>query len=170
MAQLAVLAVMAVSSLHEASVKKKQAVRSEKFIREESARNSAAMTAEMQDLIDQKIAMESRALTVAAASGAGIDDPTVVNLIGDLNAEGEYRVMSRLWVGDAEAEGMSFQANEAYRAGEDAKNAGYINAAKSVMSAWSGYSSPKATTSSALPSTVPTPKVSTKAATGNYVH
>lgn len=154
MAALAYVA-LAGAALNAASVKKKQKLREEKFLREQAGRTNAAMTAEMQELIDDKMRMESRALSVAATSGAGIDDPTVVNLIGDLNAEGEYRVMSRMWVGEVEAEGQRFAADEAYREGQDAENAGYVNAATSVLSAWGGFSSPAATTASALPSTIP---------------
>ena len=65
----------------------------------------------------------SRALAVAASSGAGVDDPTVVKLFADLQAEGDYRVLSRLWVAEDEARGIEFRSEVARREGKAKKRA-----------------------------------------------
>jgi hypothetical protein len=54
---------------------------------------------------------QSRALAVAAASGAGASDPTVMNTIGDLEAEGEYRALTSLFNGEQRARSQTMQAN-----------------------------------------------------------
>jgi len=148
MAQIAIVAVMALMALNEGAQKRKQLVAKADAFSDAANRRNAAMTAEMAEEIKNKLRMESRAIAVAAASGAGVDDPTIVNLIGDLNAEGEYRVMSRLYVGEDEAEGLRQQSYAATREGEAALNAGYVGAVKSVMSLWGG----KPTTPASAPS------------------
>jgi hypothetical protein len=62
----------------------------------------------------------------------------MVNLLGDLNAEGDYRIMSRLWAGEDAADGLSFRADQAAREGDSALKAGYVTAISSVASAWGG--------------------------------
>lgn len=47
--------------------------------------------------------LESRALAVAAASGAGASDTTVVNIINDIAAEGAYRSSLALFEGQERA-------------------------------------------------------------------
>jgi hypothetical protein len=50
-----------------------------------------------------KLAM-SRAVAVAAGSGAGASDPTVTKLVGDLAARGKYNALTALYQGDSEAQ------------------------------------------------------------------
>ncbi len=139
MAQIAILAVSALSSLNEGAQKRKVKMAEADALGDAANREMAATTAEMAEEQRLKEQMESRAIAVAAASGAGVDDPTMVNLIGDLNAEGEYRIMSRLWVGSTEAEGMRYQAEVARKEGEAALQSGYLNAAKTVMSGYGSF-------------------------------
>lgn len=47
----------------------------------------------------------SRAKAVAAASGAGVSDPTVIDRFADLEAEGAYGAASRLFEGESGALG-----------------------------------------------------------------
>lgn len=81
----------------------------------------------------------SRALAVSAASGGGTSDPGMVALFGDLNAEGEYRILSRLYAGENEAEGLEFRAELARREGEAAEGASYFDAVSSGISAYAGF-------------------------------
>ena len=74
--------------------------------------------------------LESRALALAAASGAGAGDPTVENLLGDIGAEGEFRALSELFVGEERALGLetradlrSFEGRQERRAGDVARRA-----------------------------------------------
>ena len=55
----------------------------------------------------------SRALAVAAASGAGASDPTVVDLIGQIYAEGNYRSALALYEGEEQA--RSYEVSAAAR-------------------------------------------------------
>lgn len=59
---------------------------------------------------------ESRVRAVAAASGAGATDPTVLNIMGDLSAEGEYRALTRMYEGETEAQSKEYQAKQIKRA------------------------------------------------------
>lgn len=60
--------------------------------------------------------LESRARAVAANSGAGVTDPTVLNVMADLSAEGEYRALSRLYEGETGAQTMEVEARQRRRA------------------------------------------------------
>jgi len=124
----------AILALDKGSKARAAKIQEAKALEDAANRKMAVTTAEMAEQKRVKAHMESRAIAVAAASGGGVDDPTIVQLIGDLNAEGEYRVMSRLWVGQNEAKGLRFQANEARKEGEDALNQAYVSVAKTVMS------------------------------------
>lgn len=55
--------------------------------------------------------LESRARAVAAKSGAGVSDPTVVNLMADLEAEGEYRALTRMYEGETAAKSLELEAS-----------------------------------------------------------
>jgi hypothetical protein len=129
---------MAVMALNEGAQKRKALVKKAEGLTDAANRTKAVATAEMAEEQRLKEQMESRAIAVAAASGAGIDDPTMVQLIGDLNTEGEYRIMSRLFVGETEAEGLQEQSYAARREGEAALNAAYVKVVKSAISTFGG--------------------------------
>jgi hypothetical protein len=107
-----------------------------KGIREAAGRTMAITTRKMQEEIRNKELMHSRAIAVAGASGAGTAGLT--KLLGDLNTEGEYRVMSVLWNGLNEAEGLQYRAEAAEREGDAAQTAGVIDGITSAVSAYSG--------------------------------
>jgi hypothetical protein len=142
MAQIAVMAVMAVAALNEGAQKRKIKYQEAQGLTEAGHRQMAATSAEVAEERRIKERVEGRAISVAAASGAGIDDPTMVNLIGDLNAEGEYNVLARLYAGSDQAEGLYQQSNVARREGEMALQQGYMKALTTVMSSYMGMSAP----------------------------
>lgn len=76
----------------------------------------------------------SRALAVAGASGAGVDDPTVNNILTDIEAEGEYNALSSLYSGEYLASSLRSSAGATRRSGAAAKNAGYVSAASTALS------------------------------------
>lgn len=102
----------------------------------------------------QRVAIEERrrarlasssAVARAAASGAGASDPTVLNIIGDLAAEGEYNALSALFSGEESARGLEMAAagrlfegkSEAQgynTAAKSAKSYGYMNAGGHMLS------------------------------------
>ena len=80
--------------------------------------------------------LQSRALAVAAAQG-GASDPTVVNIIADLEAEGEIRALSALFEGEEQARSREMQARARRKEAKNVKKAGLISAAGSVLQAGS---------------------------------
>jgi hypothetical protein len=68
---------------------------------------------------------ESRAVAVAAFGGGGVDDPTVLNIIGDIHQETEYRALFAIYEGgqkarihDIEASLLRYEGAQAVRAGQ----------------------------------------------------
>ena len=86
--------------------------------------------------------VSSRAQAVAAASGAGALDPTIVNILGDLDTETEYRALTAMYEGEEKARGMETEAGirraggaaDVY-AGEAAKRYGGSRARAAYMGA-----------------------------------
>lgn len=81
--------------------------------------------------------VQSRGIAVAAASGAGADDPTVVNQIADIGGEGEYRALTALYNGETQAQANEQQAVSYRKAAKNAKTAGLIKAGGTILSAGS---------------------------------
>jgi len=88
--------------------------------------------------------MVSRARAIAAASGGGVSDPTVVNIMSRIAGEGAYRENVARYNGDTRAREMNMQAQSLRFGGQQAVNAGNINSAATLMSgganAYSMYS------------------------------
>ena len=70
--------------------------------------------------------VESRALARAAASGAGAGDPTVENILGDIGAEGEFRALNELFIGEDRARNLEMQADLKIFEGDQERRAGDI--------------------------------------------
>lgn len=81
--------------------------------------------------------LQSRAKSLAAASGASANDPTIENIIGGLDAEGEYRALSALYNGEQQAEGMEMGAKVRRIEGRNARRAANYRAAQTIMGAGS---------------------------------
>lgn len=136
MAQLAVMAVMAIGQLYKGKQQQKLKEREAQAYLDAADRRQAAMTHEAAEEGRKRDFMYSRALAVAGAQSGDTTDVGVQSLLSDLNAEGDYRVLSTIWTGQTEAEGLRFRADAARREGDAAKDASYVNA---VTSAVSGY-------------------------------
>ena len=78
----------------------------------------------------------SRARAVAAASGAGASDPTVMDILAVLRGEGDYNAGVALYEGEETAKGLEEQAMVTRAEGKYAKQAGSYRA-KSIRRA--GY-------------------------------
>ena len=107
--------------------------------REAGKRRMAVATHEIAEEERNKEFTYSRALAVAAASGGGTGSAGIVKALSDLNAEGEYRMLSRLFVGQDEAEGLIFRAEAAEREGKAAIDASRISAVTSAVSTYAGF-------------------------------
>lgn len=66
----------------------------------------------------------SHALAVAAASGGGASDPTVINLIAQTQGEAAYRKSVALYQGDEQARAMRMQADAGIYGGQMAVDKG----------------------------------------------
>jgi len=164
MAQLALAVVAGGGKAIEAFNIRKQKIAESLAYREAKNRSMATTTREMAEEQRNKEFMYSRALAVAAASGGGTGDPGVVKLLGDLNAEGEYRIFSRLWAGQNEAEGLIHRAEEAKKEGDAAFTAGIFNA----LSAGAGAYASGGGSFGGGGSSVPTTKKVTVRSAGNF--
>jgi len=139
MAQLAVLALSTYSALNKGKQIRESKYQEAENLLDARNRSMVATTANISEREREKQLMYSRALAVSAASGAGVDDPGMVSVLGDLNAEGEYRILAELYTGSSEAEGLRVQSENALRAGDAATKASYISAATTVLSEYGNY-------------------------------
>lgn len=103
---------------------------------EAGRRVMAAGTRDYQEAKREKEFIYSRALALSAASGAGVDTPGMVKVLGDLNAEGEYQMFSKLWRAQNDAEGLYFRADAANREADAVWKAGIVNSVISGVSAY----------------------------------
>lgn len=64
--------------------------------------------------------MASRALAVAAASGGGVSDPTIINMLAKAKGEGAYRAQVALYEGEAKARELRLSAAASRVSGAEA--------------------------------------------------
>lgn len=97
---------------------------------------AAGQQAGEEELRKSRLVM-SRMIAVAAASGAGAVDPTVVKLASGVAGEGELAASMQRYNAETEARGMEKQATTRIRSGEAVQRASRWRAAGSIMQ--SGY-------------------------------
>lgn len=83
--------------------------------------------------------LQSRAQAVAAASGAGASDPTVVNLIAGLEGEGEMGALASLFEGEEAARNMEYSAKVARRFGKAASTGASLKGASTILGGASSW-------------------------------
>lgn len=89
----------------------------------------AASTYRAADDIKQAALVASRARAVGAAGGGGLD----LELISDIEAEGQYRSLTSLWEGEEARKGRKTQAAARRVEGKNAQTAGYIGGAATLI-------------------------------------
>ena len=94
---------------------------------------ASAQRAQVEELRQMRIA-QSRGQAVAAASGAGALDPSVMDIMGDLETEGRYRGATAMYEGEERARDLETGAVLARYEGKQAKKAGNIKAVSTLMS------------------------------------
>jgi hypothetical protein len=82
----------------------------------------------------------SRQQAVAASSGGGAGDPTVVNLMSGVGAEGKYQSGVALYEGETKGRGLEFDADIRRMEGRQALFAGFIGGASSILNGFSNFS------------------------------
>ena len=105
--------------------------------------------------------VESRVQAIAAASGAGALDPTIVGILGDIGIETDLRAETALFEGEEAARGLEFgadidraggagelfAADAAIRAGRSARNRSFLAASGTLLegteSLFDRFSTPK---------------------------
>lgn len=84
--------------------------------------------------IRQMRLVESRGQAVAAASGAGALDPSVMDIMGDLETQGRYKSAVAGYEGQDSAANLNDKANLDLFSGSQSQSAGNIKAISTVMS------------------------------------
>lgn len=77
---------------------------------------------------------QSRGQAIAAASGAGALDPSVMDLMGDLETEGRYRAATAAYEGEDSARNLENKAMLSRYSGKQARSAGNTKALSTLMS------------------------------------
>jgi hypothetical protein len=75
----------------------------------------------------------SRARALTAAGGGSMLDPSSVNIMGDIEGQGEYNALSALFNGEERARGQELQATSTLFSGKQAQMAGNISAGSEVL-------------------------------------
>jgi hypothetical protein len=95
------MAIQAASKYQQGKSAKKQA-----FVQAGQIRATGERDAELKR--KQARLLSSRGLAVAAASGAGASDPTVVNQLADIEAQGEYNALGTLYESEDAARDLEY--------------------------------------------------------------
>lgn len=121
------------AAVQQAGARKKQ-MEAVARAREEEA-NAAAAESQREAAIERKKArnLASRARAVAAASGAGVSDPTVVNQLTEIEAAGELNALNAMYSGNTAARGYRQGAAIARNEADAAQTAGYLGAASTAL-------------------------------------
>lgn len=82
----------------------------------------------------------SRQQAVAASSGGGAADSTVLNLMGDTASQGWFNQASAIYEGESRGRALEDQAAISRWQGKQAKMASFISAGSTVLSGVSGFS------------------------------
>lgn len=82
---------------------------------------------------------QSRATTLTAAGGGSMLDPSVVNIMGDIQGQGEYNALAALFSGEERARGQELQASATRITGKQAQIAGNINAGSEMLKGAASY-------------------------------
>lgn len=71
----------------------------------------------------QAVLLASKALATAAGSGAGVSDPDVVDILGNIYAEGAYRSALAMYEGEEQARSYNIAAQSRRLSGKSAASA-----------------------------------------------
>lgn len=108
--------------------------------REEEA-NAQAAEGQRAAIIERRKArnLMSRARAVAAASGAGVSDPTVIDQITDIETQGEVNALNAMYSGNTAARGFRQGAAIARNEADASQTAGYLGAASTALDGASSW-------------------------------
>lgn len=118
-----------------------QALLKQKAQEREEEANAVASESQRQAIVERKRAqyLMSRARAVAGASGAGVSDPTVTDILTDIETEGEYAALSALASGNAMARGYRIGARAARNEASATRTGGYMSMASTALGGGSSW-------------------------------
>lgn len=85
--------------------------------------------------------MRSRALAVAGASGGGVSDPTVENVIAGIDTEGDINFMNALYSGDLRSQALRKSAANLRSTAATMKATRYMGSASTILNAGGDFAS-----------------------------
>lgn len=124
----------AMGSIADGNAKDKLARYQAKQMRVNAGQQVAEGTVAAQEEKRKSALIASRAIAVAAASGAGALDPTVVKILQGIAGEGRLNAGMEMYNANENARGMLDNANATRYSGKVAKKEGQRAAVKSVLS------------------------------------
>lgn len=83
--------------------------------------------------------LASRAKAVAGASGAGVSDPTVTDIVSNIQGAGDYDAAASLFSGNYLAEGLRSRAGASENEGRAIRSASRVKAAATAFSDVTGF-------------------------------
>lgn len=139
MAQLAIAVTALGAGLYKGVQGRKAKYGEAESALEAADRRKAAMTRDIDYAEKKRETIESRARAVAAMQGGGgLGTPGFTSIIGDLNAEGEYDVLATMYLGQEQADALTYRAEAARREGDALMTAGVIEGISSAVSSYYG--------------------------------
>ncbi len=95
---------------HNAMIQERTAEHNAKLAEQQAGQEQAKSQAEAERLRKQKRFAQSRATAIQGASGAGVFDPSALNILSELEEEGELNALNALASGDSAASILNQQA------------------------------------------------------------
>lgn len=108
-------------------------------MRQNASQTIAAGTANVQGQMLQTQMLQSRALAVGAASGAGALDPTVVNLVSQIAGYGAYNAGMATYNAQSRAAAQQNEANATVFSGQQAQTASRWKAGSTILTGASTF-------------------------------
>lgn len=112
--------------------------------RQASEERAASQREAIQRSKEARLVM-SRQQAVAASSGAGATDPTVLKLMGDVAGQGYVNSQAAIYEGESRGRALEDQAAISRMQGRQARLSGFIGAGTSILSGFSGFSNSRGT-------------------------
>jgi hypothetical protein len=128
MVAFAAMAAQAVGTIAQGNFANQAAKSQARQMRAMALREEASSQREAMEERKASRLLASRAKAMAGASGAGIDDPTVNKILGEIDATGEYNALVAMYEGTMKARDTRFQADATREEGRSAKKASYVTA------------------------------------------
>ena len=125
---IAMAAAGAMNTIAQGEFAAKQAKAQARQLRQIANRQEAIAQREAIERRREARYLASRATAMAGASGAGVEDPTVQNILGEIDAQGEYNALVALYDGSMSARQTRMDADARREEGRMARRGAYLSA------------------------------------------